>query len=178
MEAFKAMWLNIAERRYANVSGYIKDGIRKDAVQEASARLIQRITTLRNPQKLEAFARAIFVNAALDILRDEHKVNDGRVYPDRDVADNPQWWVKLVDDVMTDPQTPTPEEERWAEERLRRVQDLVRCMSQQQRKVLTAKFLEDLSDREGAKRIGLGPDRYRHIVMEVRKLLRKPTADF
>ena len=127
--AFRSHWLNVGRRRYPQLADELED-----VIQNALIKLVSRekLATLREPARLEAWARSLFVRTVLDLLRDSRRHSQQRAS-------------------LPPPNGhPTPEELASYRERLAIV---VRVTARLE--IARSKFLEDLPTEEIARRHNL-----------------------
>jgi len=127
--AFRSHWLNVGRRRYPQLADDLED-----VIQNALIKLVSRdkLATLREPARLEAWARSLFVRTVLDLLRDSRRYSQQR-------------------NSLPPPNGhPTPEELASYRERLAIV---VRVTARLE--IARSKFLEDLPTEEIARRHNL-----------------------
>jgi RNA polymerase sigma factor (sigma-70 family) len=127
--AFRSHWLNVGRRRYPQLADDLED-----VIQNALIKLVSRdkLATLREPARLEAWARSLFVRTVLDLLRDSRRHSQQRTS-------------------LPPPKGhPTPEELALYRERLAIVARVTA-----QLEIARSKFLEDLSTEEIARRHNL-----------------------
>jgi RNA polymerase sigma-70 factor, ECF subfamily len=164
LAAFRRHWLSIARRRYPSLEEVVED-----AVQTALLKLVsgERLAHLKEVDRLEAWARSIFINTLLDLARETRRHWRGRVEgagPD----DDPDTLLR-----ETVPATqPSPEEQATQRERLAVV---ARCIEGVE--VAKLKFVEGLADREIAERQGLTRDGVAGQLKRLRKVIRAALED-
>jgi len=127
--AFRSHWLKVGRRRYPQLADDLED-----VIQNALIKLVSRdkLATLREPARLEAWARSLFVRTALDLLRDSRRHSQQRTS-------------------LPPPKGhPTPEELALYRERLAIVARVTARLE-----IARSKFLEDLSTEEIARRHNL-----------------------
>jgi RNA polymerase sigma factor (sigma-70 family) len=127
--AFRAHWLNVGRRRYPQLADDLED-----VIQNALIKLVSRdkLATLREPARLEAWARSLFVRTVLDLLRESRRHSQERTcLPPPDGH-------------------PTPEELASYRERLAIVARVTAGLE-----IARSKFLEDLPTEEIARRHNL-----------------------
>jgi RNA polymerase sigma factor (sigma-70 family) len=127
--AFRAHWLNVGRRRYPQLADDLED-----VIQNALIKLVSRekLATLRDPARLEAWARSLFVRTVLDLLRDSKRHTQQRSF-------------------LPPPNGhPTPEELASYRERLAIVARVTARLE-----IARSKFLEDLPADEIARRYNL-----------------------
>jgi RNA polymerase sigma factor (sigma-70 family) len=142
LEAFRRHWLVIAQKKYPALQQDVED-----AIQNALLKLLSpaRLEKLKDINKLEAWARSIFIHAVMDVIRDDRARQRRRVYLTRHRED--------PEDVLRDhvpAEGPTPEESAEQRERLRIV---ARCIEGLE--VARLKFVDGLPDDEIAARRSL-----------------------
>ena len=78
LEAFKSQWRRIASKRYPTL---LQDA--DDAIQNAVLKLLSpgKLATLKDPARIEAWARSLFVRAVLDLARDRQRDRSRRASP-------------------------------------------------------------------------------------------------
>ena len=163
LEAFRRQWLAIARRKYASLGPDIED-----TIQGALLKLISpaRLASLRDAARVEAWARSLFVNAVLDLIR-ERRRDLGRRAIGRP-EDDP-------DEVLRDrlpSAAPTPEELAAQRERLEIVAG---CLEKLE--VARLRFVEGLPEKEIAARHGLTRDGVAGKLKRFRKLLRSALGE-
>jgi RNA polymerase sigma factor (sigma-70 family) len=126
--AFRAHWLSVGRRRYPQLADDLED-----VIQNALIKLVSRdkLATLRDPARLEAWARSLFVRTVLDLLR------ESRRHAQRTFLPPPNGH-------------PTPEELASHRERLAIV-----ARETARLEIARSKFLEDLPADEIARRHNL-----------------------
>jgi len=127
--AFRSHWLNVGRRRYPQLADDLED-----VIQNALIKLVSRdkLATLREPARLEAWARSLFVRTVLDLLRDSRRHSQQRTS-------------------LPPPKGhPTPEELALYRERLAIVARVTARLE-----IARSKFLDDLSTEEIARRHNL-----------------------
>ena len=159
LEAFRRQWLAIARRRYPGLQNDLED-----AVQSALLKLLsgERLERVKDPSRLEAWARSVLVNTVMDFARDGARHRRRRAYlgqPDEDPED------ALREHVPTD--RPTPEEATAYHQRLAIV---ARCVEGVE--VARLKFIDDLPEKEIAARQRLTRDAVAGQLKRLRKGLR------
>jgi len=158
LEAFRRQWRAVARRRYPRLGDDLDD-----AIQEAMTKLTDpaRLDSLRDPERVEAWARSLFVHTVLDVLRAEHVHAGPRVTQAGD-DDEGESIVDLLASA-----TQGPEEIAAHQQRLRLVMAVIGSID-----VARLKFLEDLPDNEIAARCNLTRDGVAGQLKRVRKRLR------
>jgi RNA polymerase sigma factor (sigma-70 family) len=127
--AFRAHWLSVGRRRYPQLADDLED-----VIQNALIKLVSRdkLATLRDPARLEAWARSLFVRTVFDLLRDSRRHSEQRsCLPPPDGH-------------------PTPEELASHRERLAIVARVTARLA-----IARSKFVEDLPTKEIARRHNL-----------------------
>jgi len=164
LEGFRRHWLALGRRRYPQLQDDLED-----AVQTALLKLVsgERLDTLRDCERLEAWARQLFVNTVLDLARDGRRHTGRRGYLGTP-EDDPEHALRdsLPDDA------PTPED--LADHR-QRLAIVARTASQYE--VARLKFVEDLPEKEIATRQGLTRDSVAGQLKRLRKTLRQAFED-
>jgi len=159
LECLRTRWLVYGYRRYRNLGGGLED-----AAQTALMRLVSgdKLATLRETRRLEAWARSFFIHAVLDLVRERRRHDGGSV----SVGTSGDEVVHALLDVLPDDK-PTPEELASYRERLAIVARAVR-----RPEVWRLKFVEDLPEKEIARRCGLTRGSVAAELKRVRKALR------
>ena len=124
--AFRAHWLSVGRRRYPHLADDLED-----VIQNALIKLVSRdkLATLRDPARLESWARSLFVRTVLDLLRDSRRRGEQRAQ-------------------LPPPKGhPTPEELASHRERLAIVARVTARLE-----IARSKFVEDLPAKEIARR--------------------------
>jgi RNA polymerase sigma factor (sigma-70 family) len=164
LEDFRRQWLSIARRKYPSLAERIED-----AVQNALLKLLSpaRLDALKDVERLEAWARTLFVNTVLDEVRDAFRERSRRVYLGRD-DDDPE-------EVLRD-RVPSGEaslEEAAAQRE--RLAVIVGCIERVE--VARLKFLDGYADKEIAARKRLTRDAVAGQLKRFRKSARAVLAD-
>jgi len=164
LAAVRRHWLVIARKRYPTLRNDLED-----AVQVALAKLVspEKLSTLRDATRLDAWARSIFVNTVLDLVRDQRRQRRHRLYIGSPADDEPE---ETLRDLPT--REPTPEDTVAYRERL---QIVARCVAQSE--VAKLKFVDDLPDKEIAARVNLTRDGVAGQLKRIRKGLRSAFGD-
>jgi RNA polymerase sigma factor (sigma-70 family) len=159
LEEFRRQWLTIARTRYRS----LRDDL-DDAVQIALVKIVstEKLARLKEADRIEAWARSIFVHVMLDVAREAGRQRARRTYlgaADEDPEDT------LRDRLPAD--APTPEEAVAFRERLAIVS---RCIEKVD--VARLKFVEDLPEKEIAARQNLTRDGVAGQLKRIRRGLR------
>jgi RNA polymerase sigma factor (sigma-70 family) len=164
LEAFRRHWITIARKRYPG----LRDDV-DDAVQTALMKVVsgERLARLKDPGRLEAWARSIFVNSVMDVAREGGRHRNGRSYLGQ--ADEDPEEV-LRERLPAD--RPNPEDVTAFRERLEIVR---RCI--QHLDVARLRFLEDLPEKEIAARQNLTRDAVAGQLKRIRRGLRIALGD-
>jgi len=164
LSAFRRHWLAIARRRYPSLGEIVED-----AVQTALMKLVsgERLEHLQEVDRLEAWARSLFINTLLDLARESRRHWRGRVET-LGPEDDPE---ALLRETVADTD-PTPEEQANHRQRLAVV---ARCIDGVE--VAKLKFVEGLGDREIAERQGLTRDGVAGQLKRLRKVIRAALED-
>jgi len=164
LENFRKHWMALGRRRYPQLQDDLED-----AVQTALMKLVstEKLDTLREADRLEAWARALFVHTVLDLARDGRRHSKRRSYVGTP-EDDPE--LALRDALPDD--APTPEDLAAQRERLAIV---ARAASRLE--VARLKFVEDLPEKEIASRQGLTRDSVAGQLKRIRKALRQAFED-
>jgi RNA polymerase sigma factor (sigma-70 family) len=164
LESFRRYWLALGRRRYPQLQDELED-----AVQTALMKLVsnEKLDTLRNADRLEAWARSLFVHTVLDLARDARRHSKRRSYVGSP-EDEPEHALRdsLPDDA------PSPEDLAGYRERL----DIV-ARAASRLEVARLKFVEDLPEKEIAARQGLTRDSVAGQLKRIRKALRQEFED-
>jgi RNA polymerase sigma factor (sigma-70 family) len=164
LDHFRSRWLALGRRRYSSVGSDIED-----AAQTALMRLIStdKLDTLRRAERLEAWARSLFVHAVLDLVRDPWRTGGGRMYDGPSGDDGAHAFLDGLPD-----EKPTPEELVAFRERLAIVARVVSRLE-----VARLKFIEDLPEQQIALRRGVSRSCVAGRLKRVRKALRQSFRD-
>ena len=164
LEAFRKHWLALGRRRYPQFQDDLED-----AVQTALMKLVsnEKLDTLREADRLEAWARSLFVHTVLDLARDGRRHSKRRAYVGA-VEDDPEHALRdaLPDDAAS------PEELASHRERLAIV-----ARTASRLEVARLKFVEDLPEKEIATRQGLTRDSVAGQLKRIRRALRQAFED-
>ena len=164
LEDFRKHWLALGRRRYP----HFQDDL-EDAVQTALMKLVssEKLDTLREAERLEAWARALFLNTVLDLVRDGRRHSKRRGYVGTP-EDDPEHALR---DALPD-EAPSPEDLASHRERLAIV-----ARTASRFEVVRLKFVEDLPEKEIATRLGLTRDSVAGLLKRQRKALRQSFED-
>src|SRR5262249_14797610 len=164
LEDFRKHWLALGRRRYPQLLDDLED-----AVQTALMKLVsrERLDTLRDADRLEPWARALFVHTVLDLARDGRRHSRRRTYVGT-AEEDPEHALR---DAVPD-EAPSPEQIAAYRERLTIV---ARTASRME--VGRLKFVEDLPEKEIAARQGLTRDSVAGQLKRIRKALRQAFED-
>ncbi len=164
LEVFRRHWMALARKRYPGMADDIED-----AIQTALMKLVssEKLDSLKDPARLSAWARSLFINTVLDIARDGRRHVRGRSYLGQ-ADDDPE--QALREQLASD--RPTPEETLAHRERLAIV---ARCVERLE--VARLKFVEDLPEKEIAARQNLTRDGVAGQLKRIRKGLRDAFGD-
>lgn len=162
--AFRRHWIAIARRRYPSLGEIVED-----AVQTALMKLVsgERLEHLQEVERLDAWARSLFINTLLDLARESRRHWRGRVEP-VGPEDDPEALLRETVPAID----PSPEEQANYRERLAVV---ARCIEGVE--VAKLKFVEGLADREIAERQGLTRDGVAGQLKRLRKVIRAALED-
>ena len=164
LEQFRKHWIALGRRRYPQLQDDLED-----AVQTALMKLLspEKLDTLRDADRLEAWARSLFVHTVLDLARDSRRHGRRRIYVGSP-EDDPEHALR---DALPD-ERDSPEDMASHRERLAIV---ARAASRLQ--VARLKFVEDLPEKEIAARQGLTRDSVAGQLKRIRKSLRHALED-
>lgn len=157
--AFRSHWLRLGVRRYPQLTDDIED-----AVQMALVKLVSRdkLATLHNAERLGAWSRSLFIHTVLDLLRDVRRHSRSRAYLGEATDDSE---VALRTSCSADP---TPEDIALQRERIAIVVRLTAKLP-----VAHAKFVEDLPEKEIARRQRLSRYSVASQLKRTRRVLRR-----
>ena len=164
LEAFRSQWRAIARRKYPSLQAEIEDAIQNALLKLLSA---EKLETLRDAARLDAWARSLFVHAALDLVCDKRRELIRRSLVGRP-GDDPE---EILRDRLPSA-TPTPEELVAARERL---QIVARCVEGLE--VARLRFVEGLAEKDIAVRRGLTRDGVAGQLKRFRKALRRALGE-
>jgi RNA polymerase sigma factor (sigma-70 family) len=164
LEGFRRQWLAIGRQRYAGLDVDIED-----AIQAALLTLLSpgRLDALREPGKLEAWGRSVFIRAVLRLARVERRRHRHRAWlggPDEHPED------VLRERLPAD--APGPEDEASGRERLRIV---ARCVEGLE--VARLRFVDGLPEQEIARRCHLSRDAVAGQLKRLRRTLRRTLGE-
>jgi len=164
LEAFRHQWLVIARKRYPG----LRDDV-EDAVQGALLKLISRenLERLKDAERLEAWARSIFVHAVVDVAREGGRHRTRRTYLGL-AGEDPE--EALREQLPAD--RPSPEELTGFRERLAIV---ARCIEKLD--IARLKFVDDLPEKEIAARQNVTRDTVAGQLKRIRRVLRTAFGD-
>jgi RNA polymerase sigma factor (sigma-70 family) len=164
LEKFRPLCLSIARR-------YLGDEA-EDAVQEAFLNILQKIHMLKDPGKVEGWARTTITNTAINGWRDRERVNRVHQYPGEREDAIEQWLANMP-----------PKYEDEVEKRLEIVHAAMERLTDSARQLLVLRFLEGLSGEETAQRLGITHNAVRSrlkrylLTLRVRVTLRDAQGD-
>lgn len=159
LEDFRQHWLAIGRRCYPQLANDLED-----AVQIALIKLLSRdkLATLHDARRIEPWARSIFVHTVLDLLRSTRRHGRHRTYLGAP-EDDPELALRQA----LSGENPTPEDLTLHRERLVIVARVAFRLE-----VARVKFVEDLPDKDIAKRHGLTRHGVASQLKRMRKVLR------
>jgi len=159
LEGFRKHWLAIGRQRYPQLASDLED-----AVQIALVKLISsdKLATLHEAERIQPWARSIFVHTALDLLRTAMRHNRHRTYLGTPGEDPEQALREALPS-----EGPTPEDLTSHRERLAIVARVVATLD-----VARVKFVQDLAEKEIARRQGLTRYAVASQLKRLRKVLR------
>jgi RNA polymerase sigma factor (sigma-70 family) len=161
LAAFRRDWETLARRRYPALGADLED-----ALQAALVKLVapERLATLEDPARLEAWARSIFVHAVLDLVRDLRRHQGVPLSTGDDPDESPGDHFPAT--------TPSPEEAAAGRERLAIVVGVIGRLE-----VARLRFVEDLPEKEIARRLDLSRDGVAGQLKRIRKALRRALGE-
>lgn len=164
LEGFRKHWMVLGRRRYPQMQDQLED-----AVQTAFMKLLstEKLDTLRDADRLEAWARSLFVHTVLDIARDGRRHSRRRSYVGT-AEEDPEFALR---ETLPD-EHDSPEELASHRERLAIVARAVAKLE-----VAKLKFVDDLPEKEIAARKGLTRDSVAGQLKRIRKALRDTLED-
>jgi RNA polymerase sigma factor (sigma-70 family) len=164
LEEFRKHWMKLGRRRYP----HLQDDL-EDAVQTALMKLLSndKLDTLREAERLEAWARSLFVHTMLDLAREGRRHSKRRSYLGA-AEEEPE---HVLRDSLPD-EAPSPEDLASYRERLKIV-----AQAASRLEVARLKFVEDLPEKEIATRQGLTRDSVAGQLKRIRKALRQAFED-
>jgi RNA polymerase sigma factor (sigma-70 family) len=154
LRAFRRDWQSLGRRRYPALGDALEDALQTALVKVISP---ERLDGLKDPSRVEAWARSIFIHAVMDVVRDlrRHRGQRLAVGPE----DDPE-------------ETLTPEDQASERERLAIV---ARCIERLE--VAKLRFVEDLPEKEIAERLQLSRDGVAGQLKRIRKAIRNALGD-
>ena len=163
LHAFRRDWQSLGRRRYPGLGEALED-----ALQTALLKVIspEKLDGLKDPTRVEAWARSIFIHAIMDVARDlrRHRGQRLAVGPDEDSEDVLRDRLPAAD--------PTPEDRASERERLAIV---ARCIERLE--VAKLRFVDDLPEKEIAERLQLSRDGVAGQLKRIRKAIRNALGD-
>jgi RNA polymerase sigma factor (sigma-70 family) len=166
LEDFRQNWLVVGRRRYRQ----LRDGLLEEAVQTALMKLVcsDKLDTLRDAARFEAWAWSLFVHTLFDLARHERRHSNGRTYVGGAPEGDPEHSLR---DALPDGR-PSPEDLASHRERLAIV-----ARTASRLEVARLKFVEDLPENEIATRLRLTRYGVAGQLKRIRKVLRQALAD-
>jgi RNA polymerase sigma factor (sigma-70 family) len=163
LAGFRREWEALGRRRYPALGNALED-----ALQTGLMKLIDpaRLATLKDPARLAAWGRSIFIHAVMDVARDarRHRGTPLAGLPDEDPEDVLRDRVPAAD--------PSPEELAAGRERLAIVARQIERFE-----VAKLRFLDDLPEKDIAEQRGLSRDGVAGQLKRIRKAIRKALED-
>ena len=158
LTAFRTRWVGLGRRCYPQLGDNLED-----AVQTALMKLVSRdkLATLHEVQRLDAWARSLFVRTVLDQIRATRRHSASRP-GDATPEDNVEEALRH----SSSSTNPTPEDLALHRERLGIVSRVTAGLE-----VARAKFVEDLPEKEIARRQNLTRPSVASRLKRTRKLL-------
>jgi len=156
-------WERLGRRRYPGLG----DGL-EDALQVALMKVIapEKLDGLKDPSRLAAWARSIFIHAVMDVARDVRRHRGQRLaMSSEDDAE------EILRDRLASSE-PDPEETTAGRERLAIVS---RCIGQLE--VARLRFVEGLPEKDIAERLDLSRDGVAGQLKRIRKAIRNALGE-
>jgi RNA polymerase sigma factor (sigma-70 family) len=156
LEQLRTGWMAFAHRRYPQFQDYLDD-----AAQIALSKIVlsDKLEALRRVERINAWARSLFVRALFDVVREANRHSRWRSYVVASEHDDHELALRELPDGK-----PSAEELVSYRERLAIVAQVVSSLE-----VVRLKFVEDLPEKEIARRA----DRTRHSVAGQLKRVRQ-----
>jgi RNA polymerase sigma factor (sigma-70 family) len=163
LQRFRREWGDLGRRRYPALGDALED-----ALQTALLKIISpaRLDGLKDPARLEPWARSIFINAVMDVARDLRRHRGQRLT--LGVADDPE--EALRDRVPAG--QPTPEETAAGRERLAIVAKTIEGLE-----VARLRFVDGLAEKDIAERLELSRDGVAGQLKRIRKAIRNALGE-
>ena len=163
LHALRRDWQNLGRRRYPGLGEALED-----ALQIALLKVISpaKLDGLKDPGRVEAWARSIFIHAIMDVARDlrRHRGQRLAIGPDDDPEEALRDRLPAND--------PTPEDHASERQRLAIV---ARCIDRLE--VAKLRFVDDLPEKEIAERLQLSRDGVAGQLKRIRKAIRNALGD-
>jgi RNA polymerase sigma factor (sigma-70 family) len=163
LAAYRREWEALGRRRYPALGDAIQD-----AIQVALLKVISpaKLASLNDHSRVHAWARSIFVHAAMDVARDlrRHRGRSLAAGPDEDPEDVLRERLPALD--------PTPEEQVSGRERLALVAGVIERLE-----IAKLRFVDDLPEKEIADRLDLSRDGVAGQLKRIRKAIRNALDD-
>jgi RNA polymerase sigma factor (sigma-70 family) len=163
LQAFRRDWAALGRRRYPRL-----DDALEDALQTALLKVISpdKLASLKDPSRIAAWARSIFIHAVIDVVRDRKRHRGQRLTIGPD--DDPE---EVLRDRLPGLE-PTPEDQAAGRERLAIV---ARCIERVE--IARLRFVEDLPEKDIAERLELSRDGVAGQLKRIRKAIRNALED-
>ncbi len=163
LEAFRKSWLALGRRRYSRFQDDLDD-----VVQTALIKLVSpdKLATVRDAARLEAWARSLFIRSVLDLVRETRR-HSRRTYVGAP-GDDPEWALRE----SIPAEQPTPEDLAGYRERLAIVARVASRLE-----AARLRFGQDLPEKEIAKRQGVSRHCVAGQLKRTRKALRQAFQD-
>jgi RNA polymerase sigma factor (sigma-70 family) len=163
LRALRRDWENLGRRRYPRLGDALED-----ALQTALLKVIapRKLDGLKDPSRVMAWARSIFIHAVMDVARDARRHRGQRLAagPDDDPEEILRDRLPALD--------PGPEELTAGRERLAIVAGCIERLE-----IARLRFVEDLTEKDIAERLELSRDGVAGQLKRIRKAIRNALED-
>lgn len=156
-------WQRLGRRRYPGLGDALEDALQCALLKVVS---IEKLDGLKDPARLGAWSRSIFIHAVMDVARDLRRHRGRHLSIGRD--EDPE---EILRERLPSP-LPTPEEEAGERERLAIVARTIDRLE-----VAKLRFVDDLPEKEIAERLDLSRDGVAGQLKRIRKALRSALRD-
>ena len=162
LRAFRREWEKLGRRRYPALGDALED-----ALQSALLKIVapEKLESLKDPARVGAWARSIFVHAVMDVAREARRHRGQRLGA---VDDDPE---EVLRDRLPSAD-PSPEEVAAGRERLAIVARTIERFE-----VAKLRFVEGLPEKDIAERLDLSRDGVAGQLKRIRKAIRNALED-
>jgi RNA polymerase sigma factor (sigma-70 family) len=161
--ALRREWEALGRRRYPRLGDALDDALQTALLKVISPR---KLDGLKDPSRVMAWARSVFIHAVMDVARDSKRHRGQRLGagPDDDPEEVLRDRLPALD--------PSPEERASGRERLAIVAGCIERLE-----VARLRFVEDMPEKDIAERLDLSRDGVAGQLKRIRKAIRNALED-